>query len=101
AASCHAAWVPISSGIVKGRRMTSYASVKDDCINAGATWVDKECGVDGTFITSCHPGDFPAFCRAIVSVLSKWGWPLCARWRMCGRVVEIVSVLCVPWTKVQ
>src|SRR5438445_3632593 len=71
AAICHAAWVPISAGIVKGRRMTSYASVKDDCINAGATWVDKECVVDGTFITSRHPGDLPAFCRTIVSMLSK------------------------------
>src|SRR3989441_5623256 len=71
AAICHAAWVPISSGIVKGRQMTSYVSVKDDCINAGATWVDKECVVDGTFITSRHPGDLPAFCRAIVSMLSK------------------------------
>jgi len=71
AAICHAAWVPISAGIVKGRRMTSYASVKDDCINAGATWVDKECVVDGTFITSRHPDDLPAFCRAIVSMMSK------------------------------
>ncbi len=71
AAICHAAWVPISAGIVKGRRMTSYASVKDDCINAGATWVDKECVVDGTFITSRHPDDLPAFCRAIASMMSK------------------------------
>ena len=71
AAICHAAWVPVSAGIVKGRRMTSYASVKDDCINAGASWVDKECVVDGTFITSRYPDDLPAFCRAIVSSLSK------------------------------
>jgi len=71
AAICHAAWVPISAGIVKGRRMTSYASVKDDCVNAGAKWVDKECVVDGTFITSRRPADLPAFCRAIVSALSK------------------------------
>ncbi|HLQ41573.1 MAG TPA: type 1 glutamine amidotransferase domain-containing protein [Thermoplasmata archaeon] len=71
AAICHAAWVPISAGIVKGRRMTSVASVKDDCVNAGATWVDKECVVDGTFITSRHPDDLPAFCRAIVSMMSK------------------------------
>lgn len=71
AAICHASWVTISAGIVKGRRMTSYASVKDDCVNAGATWLDKECVVDGTFITSRFPDDLPAFCRAIISALSK------------------------------
>ena len=71
AAICHAAWVPTSAGIVKGRRMTSYASVRDDCLNAGAEWVDQECVVDGNFITSRFPDDLPAFCRAIVSVLTK------------------------------
>jgi len=71
AAICHAAWVPISAGIVKGRRMTSYASVRDDCLNAGADWVDKECVVDGNLITSRFPDDLPAFCRAIVSALTK------------------------------
>jgi len=71
AAICHAAWVPISAGIVKGRQMTSFSSVKDDCMNAGANWVDKECAVDGNFITSRFPDDLPAFCRAIISALSK------------------------------
>ena len=71
AAICHAAWVPISAGIVKGRRMTSFASVRDDCIHAGADWVDKDCVVDGNFITSRFPDDLPAFCRAIVSSLTK------------------------------
>jgi len=71
AAICHAAWVPISAGIVKGRRMTSFFSVRDDCVNAGAKWVDKECVVDGNFITSRYPDDLPAFCRGIVSALSK------------------------------
>ena len=71
AAICHAAWVPISAGIVKGRRMTSFASVRDDCVNAGADWVDKDCVVDGNFITSRFPDDLPAFCRAIVSSLTK------------------------------
>jgi len=71
AAICHAAWVPISAKIVRGRRMTSYASVRDDCINAGAEWVDKECVVDGNLITSRFPEDLPAFCRALVSALSQ------------------------------
>jgi len=71
AAICHAAWVPISAGIVKGRRMTSFFSVRDDCVNAGAKWVDKDCVVDKNLITSRHPDDLPAFCREIVSALSK------------------------------
>jgi protease I len=71
ASICHAAWVPISAGIVKGRRMTSYASVRDDCINAGADWVDQECVVDGNLITSRFPDDLPAFCHAIVASLTK------------------------------
>ncbi len=71
AAICHAAWVPISAKIVKGRRMTSFSSVRDDCINAGAEWLDKECVVDGNLITSRHPGDLPAFCRALIGALSK------------------------------
>jgi protease I len=71
AAICHAAWVPISAGILKDRRMTSFASVRDDCVNAGAEWVDEACVVDGNLITSRSPDDLPAFCHAIVSALSK------------------------------
>ncbi len=71
AAICHAGWVAVSAGIVKGRRMTSFSSIKDDCMNAGAKWVDEECVVDGNLITSRFPDDLPAFCRAIVWALSK------------------------------
>lgn len=70
AAICHAAWVPISAGLVKGRLMTSFFSVKDDCMNAGAKWVDKEVVVDGNLITSRDPDDLPAFCRAIIQALA-------------------------------
>lgn len=70
AAICHAPWVPISAGIVKGRQMTSYASLRDDCANAGAKWVDKDVVVDGTLITSRFPADLPAFCRAILWALA-------------------------------
>jgi protease I len=73
AAICHAAWVPISAKIVKGRRMTSFSSVRDDCINAGAEWIDQECVVDENLITSRHPDDLPAFCRAIVGALGGSG----------------------------
>ena len=70
AAICHAAWIPISAGLVKGRTMTSFFSVKDDCVNAGARWVDQEVVVDGNLITSRQPDDLPAFCRAILAALS-------------------------------
>jgi protease I len=70
AAICHAAWVPISAGIVKGRTMTCVSAVKDDVINAGANYVDKEVVVDGNLISSRTPPDLPAFCREIVKALS-------------------------------
>lgn len=71
AAICHAGWVAISAGIVKARRMTSFSSIKDDCVNAGAKWVDEECVVDGNLITARFPADLPAFCRALIWALSK------------------------------
>ena len=71
AAICHAGWIPVSAGIVKGRTMTSFWSIRDDCVNAGAKWVDKEVVVDGNLITSRSPDDLPAFCRPIIWALSK------------------------------
>ncbi|WP_424493530.1 type 1 glutamine amidotransferase domain-containing protein [Salinimicrobium sp. GXAS 041] len=61
AAICHAPWTLISAGVVKGRTMTSFSSIKDDLINAGANWVDKEVVVDEGFVTSRNPDDLPAF----------------------------------------
>jgi protease I len=71
AAICHAGWMLVSAGVLKGRRATSFFSIKDDMINAGAQWVDAEVVVDGTLITSRKPDDLPAFCRAIVAALTK------------------------------
>lgn len=71
AAICHAGWVPVSAGIVKGRTLTSYWSLKDDVNNAGGHWVDKETAVDGNLITARVPRDLPSFLRAIVWALSK------------------------------
>ena len=71
AAICHAGWMPVSAGILKGKRATSFFSIKDDLVNAGATWVDEEVVVDGTLITSRKPDDLPAFCREIVKALAK------------------------------
>jgi protease I len=71
AAICHAGWMPVSAGILKGKRATSFFSIKDDLVNAGATWVDEEVVVDGNLITSRKPDDLPAFCREIVKALAK------------------------------
>ena len=66
---CHAGWVPISAGIVKGKRVTSVNAIRDDLVNAGAVWVDEEAVIDGRMVTSRSPADLPAFCRAIIRVL--------------------------------
>ena len=71
AAICHAGWMPASAGILKGKRATSFFSIRDDVANAGATWVDEEVVVDGNLITSRKPDDLPAFCREIVKALAK------------------------------
>jgi protease I len=71
AAICHAGWMLVSAGILKGRRATSFFSIKDDLVAAGANWVDEEVVVDGTLITARKPDDLPAFCRAIVGALTK------------------------------
>ncbi|MGH7265134.1 MAG: type 1 glutamine amidotransferase domain-containing protein [Candidatus Rokuibacteriota bacterium] len=71
AAICHAGWMPVSAGILRGKRATSFFSIKDDLVNAGASWVDEEVVVDGNLITSRKPDDLPAFCREIVTALAK------------------------------
>jgi protease I len=70
AAICHAAWVPISAGIVKGRRMTCFSSIKTDLINAGARYEDAEVIRDGNLVSSRQPSDLGAFCREIIAVLA-------------------------------
>jgi protease I len=69
AAICHAPWMLVSAGIIKGKKVTSFFSLKDDVINAGAEWYDAEAVVDGNIITSRNPNDLPAFCRIIISAL--------------------------------
>jgi len=66
---CHAGWIPISAGIVKGFKCTSTPGIKDDLINAGATWVDEPVVIDRHQITSRRPDDLPQFCRAIITFL--------------------------------
>jgi protease I len=61
AAICHAPWTLIEADVVRGRRLTSYPSVKTDLQNAGAEWVDEEVVVDAGLVTSRKPDDIPAF----------------------------------------
>jgi protease I len=66
AAVCHAPWLLIETGIAKGRKMTSYKSIKTDVMNAGAKWEDSEVVVDNGVITSRNPGDLNAFSAKII-----------------------------------
>jgi protease I len=67
---CHAGWVPISAGIVRGRRGTSVGAIKDDLVNAGLIWEDSPVVVDGNLISSRTPADLPQFMRALIGALA-------------------------------
>ena len=70
---CHGGWVLIEADIVRGRRLTSWPSLRTDYRNAGATWVNEEVVVDSgrpTLISSRKPGDLPAFCRELVRAIA-------------------------------
>jgi protease I len=66
---CHAPWVLVSAGLAKGRKLTSFFTIQDDMIDAGADWVDEEVVIDGNLITSRKPDDLPAFNDALISAL--------------------------------
>ena len=66
AAICHAPWLLIEAGIIKGREATSFPSIKTDLVNAGAKWVDKEVVIDNGIITSRSPKDLEAFVAKII-----------------------------------
>jgi protease I len=70
---CHAGWVPISAGIVRGKRGTSVGAIKDDLVNAGMLWEDSPVVVDGNLISSRTPADLPVFCKALIAALEKSG----------------------------
>lgn len=71
AAICHGPWTLISAGVVEGRTMTSYKSIRDDLSNAGANWVDKEVVVDQGLVTSRSPKDLPAFNRKLIEEIRE------------------------------
>ena len=68
---CHGPWTLIEAGVVKGRTLTSWPSVRTDLANAGARWVDEEVVVDGRLVSSRKPADLPAFNRKIVEVFGQ------------------------------
>ena len=70
AAICHGPWTLIDAGIAKGRRMTSWPTLKNDLRNAGAQWSDEQVVVDGKLVTSRKPDDIPAFDNALLHELA-------------------------------
>lgn len=68
---CHAGWVPISAGIVRGKRGTSVGAIKDDLVNAGMLWEDSPVVVDGNLISSRTPADLPQFMKALIAALRE------------------------------
>lgn len=69
AAICHGLWICASAGILRGKTATGFFAIKDDIVNAGATWVDQEVCVDGRLVTSRKPDDLPAFLRETIKLL--------------------------------
>ncbi|WDF77637.1 type 1 glutamine amidotransferase [Mucilaginibacter sp. KACC 22773] len=71
AAICHGPQVLIETGLINGRRLTSYPSLKTDLINAGADWVDEEVVVDNGLVTSRTPADLDAFNRKAIEEIAE------------------------------
>jgi protease I len=68
---CHAGWVLVSAGILRGRRATSTVGIRDDMVNAGAVWVDEPLVVDGNLVSSRTPADLPVFAKGLVDWLAR------------------------------
>ena len=68
---CHGGWIPISAGIMKGRRATGSVGIKDDILNAGGTWVDEPAFREGNLVWGRVVADIPDFCRELVLALTE------------------------------
>ncbi|MGE5632937.1 MAG: type 1 glutamine amidotransferase domain-containing protein [Caulobacteraceae bacterium] len=66
---CHAGWVLISAGILKGKKVTSTPGIKDDMTNAGGIWIDEPAVVDGNIVSSRKPQDLPEYMKAYIKLL--------------------------------
>lgn len=71
AAICHGPWTIVEAGAAKGRKITSWPSLKTDLRNAGAEWVDQEVVVDRSLVTSRRPDDIPAFNREMIKLFAE------------------------------
>ncbi|TWU44400.1 putative cysteine protease YraA [Novipirellula aureliae] len=71
AAICHGPWTLIEADVVRGRKVTSWPSLKTDLKNAGAQWVDEECVCDEGLVTSRNPDDLPAFCDKAIEEFAE------------------------------
>ncbi len=79
AAICHGPWTLIDAGVVKGKRVTSWPSLRIDLTNAGARWVDEEVVVDDGIVTSRKPDDIPAFNTKMIEEFARGARPREAR----------------------
>ena len=70
-AICHGPWLLAEAGVLEGRKITSYSSIKNDMTNAGANWVDEEVVVDSGLVTSRNPDDLPAFCKKVIEEIAE------------------------------
>ncbi|MDH3383138.1 MAG: DJ-1/PfpI family protein, partial [Deltaproteobacteria bacterium] len=71
AAICHGGWMLASADVLRGRKATGFFAIKDDLVNAGARYEDREVVRDGNLVTSRKPEDLPAFCRTIIQTLTE------------------------------
>jgi len=71
AAICHGPWTLIEAGAVRGRKLTSWPSLRTDLTNAGANWVDQECVTDNGLVTSRKPDDIPAFNKKMIEEFAE------------------------------
>lgn len=71
ASICHGGWVPISAGIMRGRKATGTTAIRDDINNAGGEWIDVPAFREGNIVWGRVVADIPAFCRELVNALAE------------------------------
>ncbi len=71
AAICHGPWTLVEADVLKGRKVTSWPSIRKDIENAGGNWVDEEVVTDNGLVTSRNPGDLPAFCKKMIEEIAE------------------------------